>query len=368
MPMSDARIELVPEQFAPKEVVLVRFAGLEATGFRYASGVAGLRIRNGAGEVTLLPFQGQQIWRAGFFGRELTMRSMFDEPVPTRDYLSTYGAFFLHCGAAAMGNPGPDDTHALHGELPNAPFGDAQLVLGEDGEGPFMALTGHYRSTVAFSHDYVARPTVRLHLNSARIVLDMDIENLKRTPMDLMYLAHINFRPVDAGRLVDTVRNDRTDIRVRTNLPPFFTPSDSYLRFRDAVVADPARHRTMSPGVAIDPELVLAMRPAGDTDGWAHALQVHPDGTADFVSHRPDELGHGVRWIVRSPDLDALGLMLPATAEADGYTAEKAKGNVLQIAPGAHFRCEMRFGALEAREAAAMEHHITEAQADVTHR
>ena len=29
---------------------------------------------------------------------------------PTQDYLATYGAFFIHCGATAMGNPGPHDT------------------------------------------------------------------------------------------------------------------------------------------------------------------------------------------------------------------------------------------------------------------
>ncbi|GIS11657.1 MAG: hypothetical protein CM15mP115_08080 [Alphaproteobacteria bacterium] len=49
----------------------------------------------------MLPFKGQQIWRAGFDGRDLTMRSMFDEPVDTQVYLETYGAFMIHCGLAA---------------------------------------------------------------------------------------------------------------------------------------------------------------------------------------------------------------------------------------------------------------------------
>ena len=63
-------------------------------------------------------------------------------------------------------------------------------------------------------------------------------------------------------------------------------------------------------------------------DGWGHAMQLLPDGTADFISHRPEELPGGVRWMTRNADQDALGLFLPGTAEADGYTAEKAKGNV----------------------------------------
>ena len=102
-----------------------------------------------------------------------------------------------------MGNPGATDTHPLHGELPNAPFRDAQLIVGRDADGAFMALTGTYRHTVAFSHNYVATPVVRLTAGSSRIRLDLSVRNLRHTPMELMYLAHVNFRPVDgatAGR------------------------------------------------------------------------------------------------------------------------------------------------------------------------
>lgn len=80
-------------------------------------------------------------------------------------------------------------------------------------------------------------------------------------------------------------------------------------------------------------------------------MQVHPDGSADFISHRPDQLDHGVRWISRTPDQDALGLVLPATAEPEGYTAEKAKGNIKMLAGGAEWRCDMEMGALSPGEA-----------------
>ena len=292
-------IDLLPEQFGSSEAVVTRYAGLVATAFRYRSGVAGLRMSNEKGEIVMLPFQGQQIWDATFLGRSLTMRSMFDEPVATRDYLSNYGAFFIHCGATAMGNPGPSDRHPLHGDLPNAPYSDVQLIFGDNSEGPFMALTGRSRQTVAFSHDYVARPTVRLQRDSSSVAVDVVIENRKRSPMELMYLAHINFRPADGGRLVDSVADDRADIVVRQVLPPFFTPSEDYLAYRDAIVADPSRHRTLAKGVQIDPELVMTMKAMADAEGWAHAMQVRPDGTADFVSFRPEELNYAVRWITR---------------------------------------------------------------------
>lgn len=46
-----------------------------------------------------------------------------------------------------------------------------------------------------------------------------------------------------------------------------------------------------------------------------------------------------------SADDDAFGFALPATAEADGFTAESAKGNVRQYEPGASLVASIRHGA-----------------------
>jgi hypothetical protein len=345
---------LRPEHFGEMEKVLASHDGLTASTFRYSTGVCGLRIRNEAGQMSMLPFQGQQIWDAEFLGRTLTMRSMFAEPTPTLEYLRTYGAFLLHCGATAMGDPGPADRHPLHGELPNAFYQTAQLLVGRNEGGSFMALTGSYQHTVAFGHNYVARPTARLAAGSSRIEVDLEIRNLKRAPMELMYLAHINFRPVDQGILVDAVPDNLRHIRPRASLPSQFVPSREYLDLLEYVQSDPAIHRTMDPDRRIDPELVLALVCRPDETGWVHSMQIHPDGSADFVSHRPDELDHGIRWISRTVDQDALGLLLPATAESDGYTAERAKGNIRTIPPEGAFSCRFAFGALEGAEAEVM--------------
>ena len=79
-----------------------------------------------------------------------------------------------------------------------------------------------------------------------------------------------------------------------------------------------------------------------------------PDGSADFISHRPSELPRAIRWLTRNGDEDALGLVLPATSEVDGKTAERKKGNIQTLAGGAHWRAHLRFGALSATDAAAM--------------
>ena len=50
-----------------------------------------------------------------------------------------------------------------------------------------------------------------------------------------------------------------------------------------------------------------------DDDYLRTRYYLHPDGTADYIRHQPQELDHGVRWICRTPDQDALGMVLPET-------------------------------------------------------
>ena len=188
--------------FTETERTLAEYEGVKATLFLYGSGVHGLRLVNSVGQIILLPFQGQQIWHAEFHGRSLTMKSMFDQPYPTTDFLRTYGGFLVHCGATAMGVPGEHDTHPTHGELPNAAYQTAQLLIGEDERGAYMGLSGSTQYTVAFNHNYIARPLVKLYTDSTRLAVSLTIKNLKQSEMELMYLAHVNFKPVDYGRLV----------------------------------------------------------------------------------------------------------------------------------------------------------------------
>lgn len=348
------RIHLRPGFFDARERTLVEHGELSVSAFQYDSGVAALRLRNSRGDLILLPFQGQQIWRAQFGGRELTMQSMFDEPRNTREYLQNYGGLLVHCGISAMGVPGPGDTHVLHGELPNAPYQQAWIETGTDDAGDYIALGGAYQHTVAFTTNYVAEPSVKLRAGQSLFDIDLKVTNLRKSPMDLMYLAHLNLRPVENGRLVYTARVSPETTRVRKSIPSHVKASEELLRTLDEVQKDPARHHILTSALCCDPELVLTIDYLADRDGWAHSLQVHPDGSADYVAHRPSELRKGVRWICRTPDQQALGLVLPATAEPEGYTAEKAKGNILSLAAGGTFHCAMRTGALDATSATAM--------------
>lgn len=353
--MPHTRIYLSSLFFTDREQNLVEFGPLSAAAFRYPSGVAGLRLRNERGELVMLPFQGQQIWSAAFNGRELTMKSMFDQPHPTRTYLENYGGFLLHCGFTAMGVPAGGDTHPLHGELPNAPYETAWLDAGEDEAGPYLELGGQYRHTVAFSTNYLAEPAVRLYAGRSTFTVQLKVTNLKRTPMEYMYLAHANFRPVDNARLAYSAPYDPQHVRVRTSIPSHVHPLPGYAEFLAELAKEPQKHHVLAPGLAFDPEVVFFIDYRTDEAGWAHTLQIHPDGAADYIRHRPDQLDHGVRWICRTPDQDALGLLLPATAEPEGYSAEKAKGNVKVLGPRETWRCEFELGALDEAEARRVE-------------
>jgi hypothetical protein len=356
--MAKTVVHLDPEFFGERDRILIESGPLRASAFRFDSGVAGLKLENELGKLVLLPFQGQQIWSADFGGRNLTMKSMFAEPRATSEYLETYGGFLLHCGATAMGVPSKEDSHPLHGELPNAAYQRAYVVVDQDQEGAYIGLGGRYQHTVAFNHNYLAEPLVRLYAGSSLCWVTLTITNLKRSPMELMYLAHVNFRPVDHGRLVYSASCTPEHVRVRTSIPSHIKPRPGYQEFIQELGHHPEKHNLLAPGLVFDPEVVFFVDCQADREGWAHSMQVHPAGSADYIRHRPSELDKGIRWISRTGDQDALGLLLPATAQPEGYLAEKAKGNIKLIAPGSRFQCTYQVGALTPTEAERMEEHI----------
>jgi hypothetical protein len=356
--MNQTILHLFPEQFCENERLLVESNGLSASTFRFSTGVCALRLKNERGEAVLLPFQGQQIWSAQFGGRPLGMTSYFPEPRPTRNYLETYGAFLLHCGVSAMGVPTAQDTHPLHGELPNATYQQAWLVLGEDEQGEYIGLGGRYQHIVAFSYNYLAEPLVKLYRGGSLLHVHFSLENLRHAPLEWMYLAHINFRPVDYGRMVYSALPTPQHVRVRQSIPSHIRPGPGYVEFLQTLKEHPEQHHLFTPQQVYDPEVVFAIDYLHDNHGYAHSMQVHPDGSADYVRHSPAVLDHCIRWIVRTPDQQALGFAMPGTAEPEGYTAEKAKGNLKTLPGKSKVSFDIVAGRLEPGEAQQMEAQI----------
>jgi hypothetical protein len=343
-------IHLYKHTFSEQKRVLLETPDFTATTYTYPSGVQALQLENNHGHLILLPFQGQQIWDAVLSGRRLTMKTMFEDPKPTQNYLENYGGLLLHCGITAMGVPSSSDTHPLHGELPNAPFQTAILKLGSDENGHYIALSGTYQHTVAFAHNYIATPEIRFYANSTTVNIQLSIKNLKNSPMDLMYLAHLNLRPINEAELIYSAIISPQTIRIRSSIPSHVKISDEALQQLEQLKHNPELHHKLTTGISYDPEIVFIIDYHADQNGWAHSLQIHPDGSADYVTHRPNQLPVGVRWLTRTPDQDGLGLVLPATAEPLGYNHEKAAGRIISLAARATWNCEYQLSVLSANQ------------------
>jgi len=355
----EMKIALEKEFFSKKEKIFVKYGDLTGTIFKYDNEIEGVKFQNNRGFVIVLPFKGQQIWDAVFDKRRLTMKSMFPKPRNVSNFLNTYGAFMMHCGALRMGCPSPEDTHPLHGELPYADYDKAEIILGENEKGKYIGITGLFEYNAAFSFNYYAKPIVRIYENSAVMDVSMEIENISNYPMELMYMCHVNFLPVDNGKIIQSVNWNEEGIKVRDTVPQHVKSSKKYLEFIDELKDKPELTQIINPDHDFNQEIVFFIKRAKvDSNDLAHFMQVHPDDSADYVSYKPKEFDHSTRWIVRNKDLEALGLILPATADAEGYISEKRKGNVKEI-PGKSSKIfEIHTGYLNKEETKQMGNHI----------
>jgi hypothetical protein len=317
---------------------------LLATAGTFASGVHSISLSNGTTTATVLPFQGQQVWDLEVDGRTLTMKTMFEDgprPVNPRDpwdYISTYGAFFVHCGGNSLGIPGPEDSHSLHGELPNARYDHAAVVTGEDERGAYIGVEGRYEHVVFCTANWVARPSCRLYAGDRHVSISMKVTNLFHNAMELFLLGHANFRPVAGSSLHYTHACTPEDVSVQPSVNGLVPISEEQRAFLAEMQDDPTIHNTLTPELManLNPEVLFFLHKyQACQDGWATSMQTHPEGeTADFIRHKPSQLDKCVRWMVNDPSHQCLGLALPGTSGPEGLTEARAKGNAVMLAPG----------------------------------
>ena len=145
------------------------------------------------------------VWRCDFDGRELTMKSIHEEPERCKTcFTESYGCFLMHCGLTAMGNPASEDTHVGHAELPIAPYQEAWMGIGCDAAGDYIEVGGSFVNRMCFTHDYSFSPLVRLRSGAAKLEVEVSISNRKDIPLEYYYLCHVNHRPVDGSRIVES--------------------------------------------------------------------------------------------------------------------------------------------------------------------
>jgi hypothetical protein len=347
------KVHLRQATFDEVERVAVEHAGLTASLFRYSTGVEAVRLSNGRGHLVVLPFLGQMIWQAAFDGVDMTMKSIFRAPRRVATIGETYGCFAFHSGLLRNGVPGPDDTHPAHGEMPCAAMDSAGIEAGEDAEGPFLRLFGDYEYAMGFGAHYRARPSVTLRTGGL-FDMAMTVENLSAAPMDLMYMAHVNFAYSEGAEILQQAPFTPQTTRVRTAVPRHVTPNQNYLAFIDELARDPRQSRVMNQTARYAPEQVFYISGlATDADGFTHAMLRRQEGDGFLMRYRPAEFGKTVRWILASADQSVCAFALPSTCEPEGYTAEKAKGNVRQLDAGGTASFNVRLGHLNISETTA---------------
>ncbi|SDX09090.1 aldose 1-epimerase family protein [Roseicitreum antarcticum] len=337
-------IPLTRAHFGPARTELARRDDVTVTGWRTALGIEMLEIMTPRGRVELLPYLGQMLWDATFDGVRLTMHSAFAEPRPAQSIVDTYGCLAYHSGLLRNGCPGPQDDHPLHGEMACAAMDSAWLEIGTDADGGFVRLGGQVDFIRGFGPHYRAMPSITLR-DGSLIEMAMAVENRSGLAMELMYMCHVNFAFVTDGRIHQMAPFTPERTRVRRDVPAHVQPTPAYRSFIDRLAVDPTESARLDQPDLWNPEQVLYVeQPGTDHTGESHALLERPEGDGFVMSWRPEQFSHLARWILKGEDASVAAFALPATCEPEGYTAEKAKGNVRSLAPGETARFATRFG------------------------
>ncbi|MCG7361063.1 aldose 1-epimerase family protein [Roseomonas sp. ACRSG] len=339
-----ATIPLYPEVTGE----VLRAGELSATLFRFHTGIPGLRLRNSRGEVVVLPWMGGMIWSARFDGVELAMSSGFDAPRPATTIAETYGCFAFHSGLLRNGVPAPEDSHAAHGEFPCAPMDRAWLEFGEDANGSFLRVVSAREYVMGFGSHYQAHPSLALRPGATLFDIGLNIRNLSGKPMELMYMCHVNFAFVPGGRCLQPAPFTPDRTAVRHAVPAHVQPNPAYLALIEDLARNPARMEALDEPELYDPEQVFYLHGLGtDAKGETHLMLARPEGDGFAMSYAPADFPHTVRWILHDPDQQVAAFALPSTCQPEGYAAEKRKGHVRLLPPGAQAGFSVRAGYLD---------------------
>lgn len=351
------RINVKKETFLLKEFPFIEHGDIKISAFKYDSGVEALRVSTGRAEFVFLPFLGQQIWDFYYDGRRISMQTSVKEPVRTTEYLFNYGGFLYHCGITAFGAPQKDDVHPQHGELPNAEYFDPYIILGEDERGKYAVFGGTFRYDKAFVTSYSFRPECRIYENSGLLRYNIRLENLKGSPMEYMYLCHINFMPFAGAELMYTAKRDSDNVKIHKNLQALREelkkPLGEYIEKleKDVGIAD----AVLGEGQVYNPELCFTVFYESDENGFGYTMQRERGKGACYVKHNVNELPYVIKWISSTPDEKALGMALPATSEHLGYSYAKRNGQVKELSPYGSTEFNLVCGYIDEEEAAAIE-------------
>lgn len=356
------KVNLTPQMFSDRPHTLLQSDAFSAVCFKYDTGVEAIEVSSDHVKYILLPYQGMQIWRLYIDGENMTMKSMFDVPEDTLNVFDeSYGAFLIHCGLTAMGNPSDEDPHPMHGELPHAKYKDVSLELCTDEKGSYIELTGEYIFKLSIDTSYSFRPVLRLYENSKVLKMNCHIKNLRKGVFNYMYMAHINWMPVNGAKLIYSAPQDSTHIEVFEGDFGSVPSAARLSEYTAALMNNPTLADTLDlDKQCYDPELCVCVHYTPDENGWAHSMQHRPDGSACYVGFDTSFMPNGLRWFAWTGDEMSCGFALPTTGNHMGRAYAIEHGLRKTLNAGESVELKYCFGKLDPPEAAEMVKKISE--------
>jgi len=336
--LDQSRLSLHSGMFSMRREVLWTQQDLTLETSTFTSGVESVTLSIGSSQWIWLPFLGSQVWDWSIDGVSQKFSGFVSEPAYGLPFLENYGAFLIHCGITAMGNPGIGDTHAHHGELSTARFDRAWIEFTNPSSEFPVALCSELTVHIPFKTSYRFEPRLQIHRSGRFAIMTCMLENRFQSPLPYMYLAHINFRYPDQGKLSYQIESfNQETVTVLHETIKGITENPS-------LVFQLGKERNH------DPEFVGIMdhgRHARPTvPGNSHMISsLHMDsGQILWVASRTVPLDHTVIWITHNKDRGACGFALPATAGPRGKSAEQALGNLKYLAAKETIHMTYAFG------------------------
>ena len=358
--MEFTRVNFKPSFFSDRPLELLCDGALKATAFKYETGVCGLKIENQHCSMVVLPYMGQQIWFWECNGKNLTQKSIFDQPQGTTKFGDNYGGFLLHCGLTNINCAGEGEDYPLHGELPFANYPETYAGIGRDETGKYLAVGGTYVYRNSQEYHFAYSPELRLYDDCTVVQMHVDIHNRRGCDLDYMFMCHMNWLAVDGSKIVYSAKKDTDHIKVDPTELGGDSPRAVRIReYGKKLLADPTIADFLDSATqCYDPEMCINITYEADKNGWAHAMQVMPEGDACYVGFRTKELPYALRWYCRTGDEDGIGIALPTTGTNRSTAYQKEHGFYNTLAPHTHDHLRFDFGYLKPEEANQMADHI----------
>ena len=339
------KIYLEKEKFLTQKELLVEGHSLVVNTFKYESKVEAIEVTNGILSFEVLPYDGQQIWNLAYKGKGLSMiNKPVKMPLKTHVFGDCYSPFLMHCGFSAMGVPQSDDDHVQHGEITMIDYNSAYVICDKDDSGYFVAVGGNVEVKIEDKH-YEFNPEVRLYEGASTIKVNVNLKNLLNIPLEYMYLCHLNFRPFDGAKLIYSADYQKVK-------PYYLNTCDKRDEYYKILDKDPSLHNQVGNAFeCYDPEMCLNVKYKGDSENKAYSLQYEEGVGACYICHPVNYLPEGIRWISRTENTQAMGLVLPATAEHLGRARARRNGQIKVLAPFASLSFTVEAGYLNNEDA-----------------